>query len=161
MDTLRHQALSCRVSAGPLRRHSALNDIKDAGIPSILEPSGLDRAMAKGRTVWQCFRSSKSFLWDAPCTDTFAQTNIISCALHAGSAAQPAENAKRLIPVPYETDTTGVFGSSSRTLLEDTESKEPKETWWLKQRLRLTVVRGNALVSLPPQNRRKLLCNIS
>lgn len=146
MDILRHQALSFR--------HSALRDIKkalqNAGMPSILEPSGR----------YDCFRSSKSFLWDAPSTDTFAQTNI-SCALHAGSAAQQAENAKGLIPVPYETDTTGVFGSSSRTLLADTESKEPKETWWLKQRLRLTVVRGNALVSLPPQNRTKLLCNIS
>ena len=47
VDTFGTHPLSCRFSAGRIPRHSALNDIvrrglSAAGIPSMLEPSGLD-----------------------------------------------------------------------------------------------------------------------
>ena len=52
--------LSCRFSAGRIPHHSALNDVvrpgfSAAGIPSMLEPSGLDRGDGKrpdGITVY-------------------------------------------------------------------------------------------------------------
>lgn len=48
--------------------------------------------------VWQSFRSSSVSVQACSGTlpaDTFAQTNIISCVLHEGSAAQQAGSAKR------------------------------------------------------------------
>ena len=52
MDTFGTHPLSCRFRAGHIPRHSALNDVvrrglSAAGIPSMLEPSGLDRGDGK------------------------------------------------------------------------------------------------------------------
>ena len=52
MDTVGTHPLSCRFSAGRIPRHSALIDVvrrglSAAGIPSMLEPSGLDRGDGK------------------------------------------------------------------------------------------------------------------
>ena len=60
VDTFGIHPLSCRFSAGRIPRHSALNDVvrrglSAAGIPSMLEPSGLDRGDGKrpdGITVY-------------------------------------------------------------------------------------------------------------
>ena len=52
VDTFGTHPLSCRFSAGRIPRHSALNDVVRrglfaAGIPSMLEPSGLDHGDGK------------------------------------------------------------------------------------------------------------------
>ena len=166
VDALGHHALSCKLSAGRLPRHAALNDIikralHTAGIPSILEPAGLDRGDGKrpdGMTIFP-FKQGKCLLWDATCSDTFAQSNVIANALEAGTAAQEAESTKirkyqsltdRYIFEPLAFETSGVFGPRTRVLVEDIgqriskETAEPKEPAWLKQRLGLAIVRGNA-----------------
>ena len=83
VDRLGHHPLSCRRSAGRLPRHAALNDVvkralATAGIPSNLEPPGLDRGDGRrpdGMTVFP-FKNGKPLVWDATCSDTFATTNV-------------------------------------------------------------------------------------
>ena len=81
MDTFGIHTLSCRFSAGRIPLHSALNDVvrrglSAAGIPSKLEPSGLDRGDGKrpdGITVYPYSRG-RCLIWDAMCFDTYAST---------------------------------------------------------------------------------------
>ena len=52
MDSLGLHGLSCKLSAGRHPRHSALNDVvkrylRSAGVPSVLEPVGVDRGDGK------------------------------------------------------------------------------------------------------------------
>ena len=94
--------LSCRYSAGRLPRHSNLNDVvkralATAGMPSWLEPLGLDRGDGRrpdGLTVFP-FSGGRSLCWDATCVDTYSQSAIIDCALSPGAAAAAAEARKR------------------------------------------------------------------
>ena len=94
VDTFGNHPLSCRFSAGRIPRHSALNDIvrrglSAAGIPSMLEPSGLDRGDGKrpdGITVYP-YSHGRCHIWDATCVNTFASSNLIRAALAAGSVA--------------------------------------------------------------------------
>ena len=167
IDSLGHHPLSCRFSLGRHPRHAGLNDIikralNTAGLPSNLEPPGLDRGDGRrpdGMTVFP-FKNGKPLLWDATCTDTFAATNIINCALHAGYAANHAEAAKttkyqhltdRYIFQPVAVETTGVLGMSTVTFLKElgrkmaTETGDAREGAWLRQRLSIAVARGNAL----------------
>ena len=93
--------LSCRYSAGRIPRHAALNDVikrglDSAGVPSILEPVGLDRGDGKrpdGITVFP-FAAGKSLIWDATCSDTFSGGNMLASAVSPGSAAKQAEDRK-------------------------------------------------------------------
>ena len=95
------QPLSCRFGAGRNPRHSALNDVvrrglSAAGIPSMLEPSGLDRGDGKrpdGITVYPYSRG-RCLIWEATCVNTFASSNIIRAAFAAGSVADAAEVRK-------------------------------------------------------------------
>ena len=77
------------------RAHSSPSAISDvvrrglsaAGMPSMLEPSGLDRGDGKrpdGITLYPYSRAAVSF-WDATCVNTFASSNLIRAALAAGS----------------------------------------------------------------------------
>ena len=94
VDTFGTHPLSCRFSAGRIPRHSALNDVvrrglSAAGIPSMLEPSGLDRGDGKrpdGITVYPYSRG-RCLIWDATCVNTFASSNLIRAALTAWSDA--------------------------------------------------------------------------
>ena len=104
MDEKGHHGLSCRFSAGRHPRHAALNDIVKrgllrAGLPSVLEPPGLDRGDGKrpdGITVYP-FREGKSLVWDCTCVDTFARTHLINSALSSRSAATAAEALKHKV----------------------------------------------------------------
>ena len=94
VDTFGTHHLSCRFSAGRIPRHSAISDVvrrglSAAGIPSMLEPSGLDRGDGKrpdGITVYPYSRG-RCLIWDATCVNTFASSNLIRAALAAGSVA--------------------------------------------------------------------------
>ena len=102
VDQLGHHGLSCVKSAGRLPRHAQLNDVvrrglASAGIPSVLEPVGLDRGDGKrpdGLTLFP-YSGGMCLTWDATCTDTFADTMLIQTALEPGAAARAAEERKR------------------------------------------------------------------
>ena len=89
--------LSCRFCAGRVPRHSAINDdvrqgLSAAGIPSILETSGLNRGAGKrpdGITV-HSDSCERCLIWDATCVNTFASSNQTRAALAYGSIADAA-----------------------------------------------------------------------
>ena len=127
--------LSCRYSAGHLPRHSNLNDVvkralATAGVPSWLEPLGLDRGdgrLSDGLTVFP-FSEGRSLCWDSTCVDTFSQGTVIDCALSPGAAAAAAEERKRLkyagLSDRYRFElvavkTTGVIGQSTSRFLKE------------------------------------------
>ena len=166
VDSLGHHGLSCLKSAGRLPRHAHINDIikrslAAAGIPSILEPAGLDRGNGKrpdGITVFP-YQQGKSLCWDATVSDTFSKTAINSSAHTPGSAANAAEDRKiahysnlmndyHFTPISFET--TGVSGKLTETFIRELGKKirrntgNIKEAQYLRQRLSLAIVRGNA-----------------
>ena len=166
MDERGLHPLSCKRSAGRLPRHTALNDILKraldaAGIPSCLEPAGLDRGDGKrpdGLTLVP-FSKGRSLVWDATCVDTYAATNIVASACDAGSAATSAEKAKvakysnladRFTVQPFAVETSCAIGPSSLSFLREVGKRaailkrEPRETQWLLQRVGLAIIRGNA-----------------
>ena len=166
IDHLGHHPLSCRFSAGRIPRHAALNDIikralNTAGIPSTLEPAGLDRGDGRrpdGMTAFP-FRNGKALVWDATCSDTFATTYVNQCALQVGHAADHAEHAKnnkyqdltdRYIFQPIAIETTGVVSKSTHNFLKElgrkmsAETGDPREGERLRQRISIAVMRGNA-----------------
>ena len=165
-DALGHHSLSCKKNPGRQPRHIALNDLMyralaAAGIGAILEPVGLDRGGGKrpdGITVFP-YRRGRMLMWDATCVNTFCKTNLIASASSAGAAALAAEESKRRKYAalaerydfaPLAVETSGVLGSTFNDLLQDIgrrtrdRSGEPRETAWLRQRVGLAVVRGNA-----------------
>jgi len=166
MDVRGLHGLSCRYSSGRHPRHAAMNDVvkralQRAGLPSVLEPPGLDRGDGKrpdGITVFP-YRNGKSLIWDCTCVDTFAETHLNDSAVEAGSAAGAAEIRKRqkysalgdsYIFEPIAIETSGAYGRSTslimrsigRRLVETTS--DPRESAWFQQRMALAIQRGNA-----------------
>jgi hypothetical protein len=169
--------LSCRLSAGRIPRHTALNDIVlralgAAGFPAVLEPVGLDRGDGKrpdGITTFP-YAHGRALIWDATCTDTFAASNLITSANNPASAASRAEKRKihkyralsdRYIFSPVSVETSGVLGPETISFLSCLGSKAAKrsgdkcETTWLYQRISLAILRGNcfSIVSAGGQRR--------
>ena len=174
VDRLGHHGLSCTKSAGRFPRHSALNDVlkralSSAGVPSILEPVGLDRGDGRrpdGLTTFP-FRCGRSLAWDATCVDTFAATHVVKCALEPGAAAAAAESRKReryaglsdrYIFTPVAVETTGVVGKEGIELFKDiggrisAVTKDSRELSWLHQRISIAIIRGNsaAIIATAP-----------
>jgi hypothetical protein len=165
-DVFGHHALSCRFSAGRLPRHSAINDVvkralQSAGLPAHLEPQGIDRGDGKrpdGITIVP-YKNGRCLVWDATCVDTFSATNIIASAVTPATAAGQAEERKRhkyrvlaenYHFEPFAVETTGVFGPTTLKTVDEigrrltAETGEPRETLWLKQRIGIAILRGNA-----------------
>ena len=170
VDPLGHHGLSCTYNEGRLPRHANLNDVVKraltaAGIPSWLEPVGLNRRNSTrpdGLTVFP-FSGGRSLCWDATCVDTFAATNLPECTGRVGAAAEKAERLKRRKYSdlsmrhrfePLAVETTGVFGPTSLKFVSELGSRvrqrtgERRETQWLFQRISLAVARGNAAAVL-------------
>ena len=170
VDTLGHHGLSCKYSEGRLKRHASLNDVikralASAGVPSVLEPVGLDRGDGRrpdGLTVFP-YRDGRSLCWDATCVDTFGATNLPGCTAKVGAAAEAAETRKRRKYAqlserywfePLAVETTGVLGPSSQKFVTELGNRvractgESRETQWLFQRISLAVARGNAAAVL-------------
>ena len=158
--------LSCRYSAGRLPRHANLNDVVKralavAGMPSWLEPLGLDRGDAKcpdGLTVFP-YSNGRSLCWDSTCVDTYCRSSVIDCALNPGAAAKEAEEKKRVKYLglsdrfrfePVAVETSGVIGPSTLKFLLELgrrmreQTGERREGLWLLQRISFAVARGNA-----------------
>ena len=170
VDRLGHHGLSCRYSSGRLRRHANLNDVVKralavAGLPFWLEPVSLDRGDGRrpdGLTVFP-FSEGRSLCWDSTCVDTFCDSAIINSAIRAGSSADAAEERKRMHYdsltdryrfEPLAVETSGVFGASSLRFVAELGKRmsqstgDRREAYWLRQRLSIAVVRGNAAAVL-------------
>ena len=158
--------LSCRFSAGRLPRHSALNDIiiralSSAGFNAVLEPVGLDRGDGKrpdGMTVFP-FSMGKCLIWDCTRVDSFSPSALALTATEPGSASRSAEVLKNLkyeglcdryIFQAIAIETSCVFGRDTNAFisrlghLTTSISGERREAEFLRQRLSLATVRGNA-----------------
>ena len=166
VDIFGHHGLSCRYSAGRLPRHANLNDVvkralASAGIPSWLEPVGLDRGDGRrpdGVTVFPYYQG-RSLCWDSTCVDTFCSSAVVDSAIAPGAAATRAEMRKRekyagladrYLFEPVSVETTGVLGASTAPFIRGlgrritAQTGDRRETRWLFERLSLAVVRGNA-----------------
>ena len=158
--------LSCHLSANRLLRHSALNDIikralSSAGFNAVLEPVGLDRGDGKrpdGMTVFP-FSMGKCLTWDCTCVDSFPPSALAMTATEPGSASRSAEVRKHLkyeglcdryIFQAMAIETSCVFGRDTNAFisrlghLTTSISGERREAEFLRQRLSLATVRGNA-----------------
>ena len=147
-------------------RHHLLNDVvkrslQAAGVPSWLEPLGLDYRDGRkpdGLTVFP-FSDGKNLAWDATCRDTFCKSAINETAHTPGAAANKAELLKRTLYSsltdryrfePLAIETSGVYGKSSAKLVAEIgrrisgKTGDKRETAWLRQRLSMAVMRGNA-----------------
>ena len=168
VSSLAHHGLSCQkvAAAGRFPRHSNLNDIvkrslSSAGIPSWLEPVGLSRNDGKrpdGLTAFP-FSSGRSLCWDATCSDTFSPSSINDTCITPGILADRAETRKRAQYScltdryrfePLSVETTGVMGKSSAKFVAElgrriaTATGDKRETSWLRQRISIAIIRGNA-----------------
>ena len=98
MDAFGTHPLSCRFSARRMPRHSTLTDVvrrglSAAGVPSMLEPSVLDRGDGKrqdGITVYHYLRG-RCIIRDVTCVNTFEFSNLKRAALAARSVADAAD----------------------------------------------------------------------
>ena len=83
VDEYGFHLLSCQFNEGRHPRHAAINDIicralKSAGIPSVLEPVGLNRGDGKrpdGITIFP-FSQGKALCWNATCVNTFGESSV-------------------------------------------------------------------------------------
>lgn len=167
VDSLGHHGLSCKKSAGRIPRHAQINDLikrglSSAGIPSVLEPVGLDRGDGKrpdGLTTFP-FSSGKCMAWDSTCSDTFAESALPKSALEPGTAARAAEARKRqkyselssqYIFAPLAVETSGVIGPTASKFVKKlggmitASTGERLATAWIWQRISIAIARGNAL----------------
>ena len=150
MDSRGLHSLSCKYSTGRFLRHSAMNDVvkkalQKAGLPSVLEPPGLDRGdglRPDGITVFP-FSGGRSLVWDCTCDDTFVGVHLNRSAREAGIAANNAEERKRRKYAalakahqfePIEVEMMGVYGESTRVIL-----REPREANWFRQNLAIAI----------------------
>ena len=164
MDAFSTHPLLCCFSAGRIPCHSALNDVvrrglSAVGIPSMLEPSGLDRGDGKrpdGITVYPYSRG-RCLIWDATCVNTSASSTIMRAALAAGSVADAAEVRKiskyaelgrRFIFQPVAVETSGAMGKSTIQFFKDlgrrlaVRFQDQRESDFLFQRVSLAILRG-------------------
>ena len=106
------------------------------------------------------FSRGRALCWDATCVNTFAEGSVNDNAIEAGRTAAKAERAKRAKYSdlarrfrfePIAIETSGVFGPSSKKIVQEIGSRiiektgEVREANWLKQRLSIAVQRGNAI----------------
>ena len=74
--------------------------LQKAGLPSVLEPPGLDREDRSspdgdGITVFP-FSGGRSLVWDCTCVDTLAEEHLNRSAMEGGIAATPPSSASEV-----------------------------------------------------------------
>lgn len=177
VDEFGYHGLACtKTTSGRLSRHAALNEtirraLKSAGVPSLLEPTGVSRNDGKrpDGLTYGPWKNGRQLVWDATCSDTMCQSNIALSSKDGGSVAAVAEERKmvkystladRFIVCPFGVETFGSWGPSAKSLVSEIgrriieKSGETRSTEFLKQRISLEIQRGNAisvLATLPPQ----------
>ena len=136
-----------------------------AKIPSALEPNGLCREDGKwpdGVTIVP-WKSGRSLVWDATCSDTFAASNIQHAVREARAVAVEAERRKRAkyqalththIFTPVAVETSGACGPDALSLFRDiagrisSTTKDPSALSHLLQQVSVAIQRGNAAAVL-------------
>ena len=131
------------------------------GIPSLLEPSGLNAdngIRPDGITVFP-FSEGKNLCWDATCWDTFCASSINEAAHTSGAAVSKAEDSKmrkyaslqeiyRFVPIAFET--TGIYGKQTDKFIAELGRRvkgctgNRREVEWLRQRKSIAITCGNA-----------------
>ena len=124
--------------------------LQKAGLPSVLEPPGLDRgdgSRPDGITVFP-FSGGRSLVWDCTCVDTFAGVHLNRSAMEAGIAANNAEERKRSKYAalaeahqfePIAVETMGVYGESTGVIIRAMGRRfveatgDPREANWFRQ----------------------------
>ena len=109
------------------------------------------------------FSDGKNLCWDATCSDSYSKSAIGDTAHTPGHAANKAEVRKRHTYrnltaqyrfEPVAVETTGALGESSGRFISELgrriteKTKDKRETHWLRQRLSIAVIRGNAAAVL-------------
>ena len=166
VDATGLHGLSCRLAAGRMARHQALNDIvwrslSSAGVPSTKEPVGLSRSDGKrpdGLTLipWS---KGKSLTWDVTVINPLADSYVASYQ-SPGDAAELAADRKvekyssipaTLIFQPLAFETLGAINSSGAVFFCElgrrlsNSSNDRRATEFLFQRLSVTLQRFNAV----------------
>ena len=136
--------------------------IKRAKISTHKEPTGLIMQNGKrpdGATLILWSRG-KALAWDATIPDTYAAFHLQAMSLEAGRAAIHAAEMKCTkyreldathIFVPIAIETAGTWDKQATELIEEIgrrctlETKDPKETIYLYQRIAIAIQRGDAL----------------
>ena len=127
MDTFGTHPLSCRFSVGRIPRHSAISDvvrrgISAAGIPSMLEPSCLDRGDGKrsdGITFFRFLTWRLSHQGRYVCQHVFIfepnthAAGSVADAAEVRKIAKYAELGRRLIFQPVAVETSGAMVKST------------------------------------------------
>lgn len=165
-DVFGTHALSCSKSKSRHARHASLNHIikralQAAGVPALLEPVGLVRSDGKrpdGMSVVP-WRSGKCLLWDATCVNRLANSYARAAVTDGPAVALMAESRKEskyaslleeyaFYPVAIES--LGGFGRQAWRLVREigrmtsNKTAEPKEAFYLRQRLAVAIQMGNA-----------------
>lgn len=158
--------LSCKKGHSRYARHAMANDflkrtLASAGIPSVLEPTGLSRSDGKrpdGMSLIP-WRQGRSLLWDFTCTDTLAPSNLKHSTQRAGQAADIAERNKcakyshlceQYSFTPIAIETMGCYGSSAHSFLKllgkmlVDNTKEPRAATYMMQSLAIIIQMGNS-----------------
>ena len=166
VDKWATHGLSCYKSEGRFSRHAAFNDIikrslAAAHIPSMLEPTGLCRSDGKrpdGVTIIP-WKSGRTLVWDATCTDTFAASHLAQAAREAGAVAALAEERKKAKYldlarthhfVAVVVETAGAMGSDALAFFADIGSRvkaatnEAQSRAFILQQVSVALQRGNA-----------------
>ena len=166
VDKWATHGLSCYKSEGRFSRHAAFNDIikrslAAAHIPSMLEPTGLCRSDGKrpdGVTIIP-WKSGRTLVWDATCTDTFAASHLAQAAREAGAIAALAEERKKAKYldlarthhfVAVVVETAGAMGSDALDFFADIGSRvkavtnEAQSRAFILQQVSVALQRGNA-----------------
>ena len=127
--------LSCKLAAGRIPRHQALNDLiwralANAGVPSTKEPSGMswtDGKRPDGLTLipWQ---RGKSLAWDVTVVNTLADSYISAAPLSQASVAEMAVERKilkyanlptNIIFQPVAFETSGPINQSGANFISE------------------------------------------
>jgi len=105
------------------------------------------------------WKRGRCLAWDATRPDNFAQSAISESSVQAGSAALKVElnksrNYADIIAgvdfIPFAIETSGVWGVHALTLVSEigrrliSTTHEPRSTTFLRQRISVAVMRGNA-----------------
>jgi len=105
------------------------------------------------------WKRGRCLAWDATCPDTYAQSTIRESSVQAGSAALKAELNKSLKYadiitgvdfIPFAIETSEVWGVQALELVSEigrrltSTTHEPRSTTFIRQRISMAVMRGNA-----------------
>jgi hypothetical protein len=164
VDTSGVHHLSCRFSAGRHSRHHEVNDLikralGTAQIPAIREPDGLAASLRPDGVTLIPWREGKLMAWDYTCCDSLAPSHLNATVSASSTAACAAEERKKAkyasldngyIFIPIASETLGGWGPTATLFLKklgsllNEQTRNPRSSEFLMQRLSMAIQRGNA-----------------